>query len=122
MLPRIYLAVSLISLTGLHSAMAFYCYTGDGEVIRTKLCPSIGNEHFTDICFKKFGTPFHAFFSDCKNSTAKILQKFRLQKIPTTKIPTTKNSDYKNSDYKKFGTPFRAFFSTTKKATNKTNK
>ncbi len=34
---------------------AFYCYTGDGEVIRTKLCPNIGNEHFSDICFKKYG-------------------------------------------------------------------
>jgi hypothetical protein len=53
MLPRIYFAVSLVSF--LEGVLGFYCYTGDGEVIRTKLCPSIGNERFSDICFKKFG-------------------------------------------------------------------
>ena len=56
MLPGIYFAVSLMSISGfLEGVFGFYCYTGDGEVIRTKLCPSIGSERFSDICFKKFG-------------------------------------------------------------------
>ena len=67
MLPRIYFAVSLMSITTfIDGVLGFYCYTGDGEVIRTKLCPSIG-ENFSDICFKKFGEPLASCWMDLSN-------------------------------------------------------
>ena len=67
MLPRIYFAVSLMSITTfIDGVLGFYCYTGDGEVIRTKLCPSIG-ENFSDICFKKFGEPLASWWMDLSN-------------------------------------------------------
>lgn len=34
---------------------SFQCYTGDGKVLRKKNCPTLGDMHFTDLCFKTFG-------------------------------------------------------------------
>ena len=38
----------------LKQSNGFECYTGDGPIMRRKICPAMGNG-FSDMCFKKVG-------------------------------------------------------------------
>jgi len=38
----------------LKQSNGFECYTGDGSIMRRKICPAMGNG-FSDMCFKKVG-------------------------------------------------------------------
>ena len=52
--PIVAMIMSLFTKT----ADSFECYTGDGSILRHKVCPSLGQLDFTDLCFKAVGKLF----------------------------------------------------------------